>query len=134
MAGNRHSPFRPLAVQRVPYPGGRIGCRGIEHEEPDDPGGMTFHSDRDGGLVTRDARDQRGTLHATGIHFLNPAIRQRFGRAWIVPVQFAVQSIQTALPACALPAPAARHLARQCLKESGRKEMAVSVVDHAIRR
>ena len=89
--------LQALIAQRVPRPRRRVGCRGVEHEESNDPGRMARARGGDGGLVTRDAGDQGGALYAAGIQFLDPAIRERFRCARIVPLKFAVQIVQADL-------------------------------------
>jgi hypothetical protein len=86
-----------LIDQRVPCPRRGAGCRGVEHEESDDPGRMPRGRSGDRGLVARDAGDQGRALYAAGIELLDPAVGERFRCARIVPLKFAVQIVQADL-------------------------------------
>jgi hypothetical protein len=75
--------------ESVPGPIRCVRCRRIEHEEADETRRMAADGDRNGPLVTGDARNQGCAVNAVGVELGGPSIRERLWSRGIVPLQVA---------------------------------------------
>ena len=87
IAGNRHTATQLPVAERARDTLGRVGGGGIQHEEPDEARGMPRHRGRDGFLIARNARDQRGPIDVLTIELGDPSIGERLGGAWRLPAE-----------------------------------------------
>ena len=117
-----HAPLS-LVDKRVGQPPRNLPWYRIEHEEADEAIGMASYGSGDGGLVTRDAGDERGSRNAVPVELGRPPIGEVLGAPRIVPAELVRHRRRAAVSG------EPWQVFRQELQKSRRKEVTMHVVE-----